>query len=396
MENGNTTPKFGDDIEVTAEQMATAVSQGKSGSAQLPDEVEVNMGGQSSDVQTQQDQEQVVQQVTTSVENTTSVVEQDVVVQDQLNNNHADNTVELNDQQVFEYLSKTQGREIKSYEDLVVKEAAVNPLDSDPYTKAFFEWRQKTGKTIEEFAMFNKDWSKENDLKVAEEFLKVTYPDFTQDEIDFKMKKLIPSEYDDEDVAFEKRIALKEMATQGRSTFEALKADLGSSALVNYSDEVKSDLELARAVKEDYQENQKNLVEYTQGIVSASNSIQALPLKINEDLTINFNISEDRRKSLPQMIATMPEWHNEDGSWNHQKVVESGIKALYFDEILKTATEQAFNAGKESILKQGNNTQLAQPNPADANQQPQNNTITVEGDENFLYSRGTKIRFGRK
>lgn len=396
MENGNTTPKFGDDIEVTAEQMEAAAIQGKSGSAQLPDEIEVNMGGQSSDTQAQQAQEQAAQQAEADAEAARIAAEQEVANQGQPNNNPTDNTVELNEQQVFEYLSKTQGREIKSYEDLVVKEAAVNPLDSDPYTKAFFEWRQKTGKTIEEFAAFNKDWSKENDLKVAEEFLKATYPDFTQDEIDFKMKKLIPSEYDDEDVAFEKRIALKEMASQGRATFEALKADLGSSALVNYPDEVKSDLELARAVKEDYQENQKNLVAYTQGIVSASNDIQALPLKINDDLTINFNISEDRRKSLPQMIATMPEWHNEDGSWNHQKVVESGIKALYFDEILKTATEQAFNAGKESILKQGNNTQLEQPNPADANQQPQNNTIIVEGNENFMHSRGTKIRFGRK
>lgn len=395
MENGNNNFKFGDDIEVTAEQMATAAQQGKTGTAQLPDEIEVNMEGQSSDdQQPQETQEQQV--IETPVSTDATIVPETTTEQNQPNTSSTDTVVELNDQQVFEYLSKTQGREIKSYDDLIVKETTANPLDSDPYTKAFFEWRQKTGRTIEEFAQFNKDWSKENDLKVAEEFLKMTYPDFTQDEIDFKMRKLAPSEYDDEDAAIEKRVALKEIASKGRQTFESMKADLGSPLAVSYSEEVQADLNLAKAVKEDYAENQKNLVEYTQGIINASNNTQSIPLKINDDLVINYNISEDKRKSLPEMIATMPEWHNEDGSWNHQKVVESGIKALYFDEILKTATEQAFNAGKESILKQGNNTTIAEPTPAIANQQPQNNEIIVEGNEDFLRHKGTKVRFGRK
>lgn len=395
MENGNNNFKFGDDLEITAEQMATAAQQGKTGTAQLPDEIEVNMEGQSSDdQQPQETQEQQV--IETPVSTDATIVPETTTEQNQPNTSSTDTVVELNDQQVFEYLSKTQGREIKSYDDLIVKETTANPLDSDPYTKAFFEWRQKTGRTIEEFAQFNKDWSKENDLKVAEEFLKMTYPDFTQDEIDFKMRKLTPSEYDDEDAAIEKRVALKEIASKGRQTFESMKADLGNPLAVNYSEEVQADLNLAKAVKEDYAENQKNLVEYTQGIINASNNTQSIPLKINDDLVINYNISEDKRKSLPEMIATMPEWHNEDGSWNHQKVVESGIKALYFDEILKTATEQAFNAGKESILKQGNNTTIAEPTPVIANQQPQNNEIIVEGNEDFLRHKGTKIRFGRR
>lgn len=395
MENGNNNFKFGDDLEITAEQMATAAQQGKTGTAQLPDEIEVNMEGQSSDdQQPQETQEQQV--IETPVSTDATIVPETTTEQNQPNTSSTDTVVELNDQQVFEYLSKTQGREIKSYDDLIVKETTANPLDSDPYTKAFFEWRQKTGRTIEEFAQFNKDWSKENDLKVAEEFLKMTYPDFTQDEIDFKMRKLAPSEYDDEDAAIEKRVALKEIASKGRQTFESMKADLGNPLAVSYSEEVQADLNLAKAVKEDYAENQKNLVEYTQGIINASNNTQSIPLKINDDLVINYNISEDKRKSLPEMIATMPEWHNEDGSWNHQKVVESGIKALYFDEILKTATEQAFNAGKESILKQGNNTTIAEPTPVIANQQPQNNEIIVEGNEDFLRHKGTKIRFGRR
>lgn len=395
MENGNNNFKFGDDLEITAEQVTTAAQQSKTGATQLPDEIEVSMEGQSSDDQQPQEvQEQQV--IETAVSTDATIVPETTTEQNQPNTSSTDTVVELNDQQVFEYLSKTQGREIKSYDDLIVKETTANPLDSDPYTKAFFEWRQKTGRTIEEFAQFNKDWSKENDLKVAEEFLKMTYPDFTQDEIDFKMRKLAPSEYDDEDAAIEKRVALKEIASKGRQTFESMKADLGNPLAVSYSEEVQADLNLAKAVKEDYAENQKNLVEYTQGIINASNNTQSIPLKINDDLVINYNISEDKRKSLPEMIATMPEWHNEDGSWNHQKVVESGIKALYFDEILKTATEQAFNAGKESILKQGNNTTIAEPTPVIANQQPQNNEIIVEGNEDFLRHKGTKIRFGRR
>lgn len=395
MENGNNNFKFGDDIEITAEQVTTAAQQSKTGATQLPDEIEVSMEGQSSDDQQPQEvQEQQV--IETAINTDTTIVPEITAEQNQPNNSPADTVVEINDQQVFEYLSKTQGREIKSYDDLIVKETTANPLDSDPYTKAFFEWRQKTGRTIEEFAQFNKDWSKENDLKVAEEFLKMSYPDFTEDEIAFKMRKLVPSEYDDEDVLLEKKVALKEIASKGRSTFESMKADLGSPLAVNYPEEVQADLNLAKEVKESFAENQRNIDAYTQGIINASNNTQSIPLKINEDLTINFNLSEDKRKSLPEMIATMPEWHNEDGSWNHQKVVESGIKALYFDEILKTATEQAFNAGKESILKQGNNITISEPTPAVANQQPQNNEIIIEDDDNFFNQRGTRVKFGNR
>lgn len=300
----------------------------------------------------------------------------------------------LNDELVFDYLSKLQGREIKNFEDLVVKETAPNPLDADPYMKELYEWRQKTGRTVEEYFEFQKDWDQENDLVVARKLLQTRYPDFDESEIDFEMRKITPTEDDYDDDLIAKKIELKKLATEGRAEFKKLQADLGNPTEVRYSPEVQYDLDLAKAVKEDYEVNQQRLVEYGQSITKASLELQTIPLRITDDLTINYSVSEDIRKSLPELMASMPAWHNEDGSWNHAKVVEDGIKATHFDEILKLATEQAFNAGLEAALKQGNNSTPPSSTPSSSQNINKPNEIQVEGEEDLFNQRGTKMKFG--
>lgn len=300
----------------------------------------------------------------------------------------------LNDELVFDYLSKLQGREIKSFEDLVVKETADNPLDSDPYMKELYEWRQKTGRTVEEYFEFQKDWDQENDLTVARKLLQTKYPDFDESEIDFEMRKITPTEDDYDDDLIAKKIELKKLATEGRAEFKKLQANLGDPTEVRYSPEVQNDLDLAKAVKEDYEVNQQRLAEYGQSIVKASSELQTIPLRITDDLTINYSVSEDSRKSLPELMAAMPSWHNEDGSWNHKKVVEDGIKATHFDEIMKLATEQAYNAGLEAALKQGNNSTPVGSVPVSSQNINKPNEIQVEGEEDLFNQRGTKMKFG--
>jgi hypothetical protein len=372
---------FGDDVDITGIEQRGPEKQAN----ELPDEVIV--GGESND--NPDNNQPPADQGQPPVETNTGGDEPPVD-----NQPPVENQIELNDDLVFEYLSKSQGKEIKSLDDLIVREE-VNPLDNDPYMKGLFEWRQKTGRNVEEYFEFQKDWSKENDLTVARKYLQIKYPNFDDSEIDYEMRKITPTEEDYEDDAIAKKIELKKLATEGRAKFTEFQADLGNPTEVRYSPEVQQDLELAKLVKQDYQSNQQRLAEYGQGIVQASQNMQTIPLKITEDLSIDFAVSEDRRKSLPEMIGTMPNWHNEDGSWNHAKVVEDGLKALYFDEILKVAVDQAFNAGQEAVLKQGNNTVTTNPTPMSSENNNRAKDIVVEGQDDLFNKRGHQIRFGK-
>ena len=86
--------------------------------------------------------------------------------------------------------------------------------------------------------------------------------------------------------------------------------------------------------------------------------LRSLKLNLSDDLSIDFKVSEQERKDVVDTIESMPHWRNEDGSWNHQAVVEDGVKIKYHDKIVKLAYEQGINAGKEALLKETKNNTL--------------------------------------
>ena len=87
----------------------------------------------------------------------------------------------------------------------------------------------------------------------------------------------------------------------------------------------------------------------------------------------------------------MPHWRNEDGSWNHQAVVNDAIKIKHFDDMLKLAYEQGLNSGKEELIAETKNITLDS-----VNNTPQPNSsakVQIEGLDDYLGNRGVKLRF---
>ena len=117
---------------------------------------------------------------------------------------------EITNDLIFNKLSETLGREIKSFEDLETKE------DLDEELNQLNAWKQQTGLSLSKWADYNKDFSQMSDLEVARETLAAENPNFTKEELEYTLKDFIYDEMeDDESDRIGKSIALKKFAKKG-------------------------------------------------------------------------------------------------------------------------------------------------------------------------------------
>jgi hypothetical protein len=304
--------------------------------------------------------------------------------------NELNSKVEINDELALKYLNEKLGKQVNSFDELIEVKVE-NPLNDDPYLKSLYEWRQKTGRPIEEFQKYQKDYNSVDDFEVARELLQLEYPTLTSDEIQLELERYAPDELDDDREAAYKRLELKKLATRGREVLSSFKADLEKPSEALLSPELKQDLELARTVKENYARQQEETKVYSENIRLSSQKTETFEINLGDDLKLNFRIPDESKKELPTLIETMPHWRNEDGSWNHQAVVNDAIKIKHFDDMLKLAYEQGLNSGKEELIAETKNITLDS-----VNNTPQPNSsakVQIEGLDDYLGNRGVKLRF---
>lgn len=266
----------------------------------------------------------------------------------------AQNTL-LTDDVIFEKLSETLGREVKSYDDLKPKE-----IQLDEEVKQLLEWKEKTGLSLSKWTDFNKDFSKMGDLDVAKEILANKYPDFTEEELEYTMKGYIYDELeDDESDRIAKSIALKKFAKEGRETLEQNKINfLESQPKSSLSVEEKELLDYAKTVKQNEASLKDKSVAYQNSLKEASLKLQAINLDLGDGLTIKHNVAQESTKDLVDYINTMPEWYKEDGSFNHENIARDTYKLKNFDTIIKSAFEQGKNYAIEGKIRENNNISL--------------------------------------
>lgn len=276
----------------------------------------------------------------------------------------APNTL-LTDDVIFEKLSETLGREVKSYDDLKPKE-----IQLDEEVKQLLEWKEKTGLSLSKWTDFNKDFSKMGDLDVAREILASKYPDFTEEELEYTMKGYVYDELeDDESDRIAKSIALKKFAKEGRETLEQNKINfLESQPKSSLSVEEKELLDYAKTVKQNEASLKDKNVAYQNSLKEASLKLQAINLDLGEGLTIKHNVAQESTKDLVDYINTMPEWYKEDGSFNHENIARDTYKLKNFDTIIKSAFEQGKNYAIEGKIRENNNISL---DPSSINQDNQ-------------------------
>lgn len=300
---------------------------------------------------------------------------------------------ELKEEEVFKYLSEKLGREIKSQDDLTIKEQVENPLESDPFMKEIYEWRKKTGGTrpIEDWVRYQRDFSKVDDLEVAREFLRLEYPTLDESEISLELKKFIPEEEDFDDEAAMKKLNLKKYALKGRKALEELKSNLGQPNEISYPREIQEKVKYAENVYAKIQENQKATEDYAKSIEKQASAVEKIKLNIAEGVSLDYSVDPEFRKSIPKIVQSPPNWKNEDGTWNHRAVVEDAIKIQKFEEMMKIAYEQGLNVGKDENIKSLKNSTLDKK--TETNVDGGSKGAIVEDEEKLFGGKSLKVRF---
>ena len=313
---------------------------------------------------------------------------QETVVQEQP-------TAEINDDVVLQFLSDRQGTPITTLDDLFTEpEPIVNPLDEDPQLKEIYEWRKRTGRPVTDWAKFQKDYNAMSDVDVAREILQLRY-NLTPAELDLEMANYIPSETDlDEDKA-RKSLNLKKFAVDGRKELNNLRSEFDTTlpgVQASLTTEQQQKIDFYNTYQQEQANAQQAANSYNESVKNTIQGFQSIPLKLDNDLTIDYNLTTDNKTTL-QEFMNMPHWFNEDGSYNFQSVVADSVFLQNKDKIIELAYQQGIAKGKEQEDVTSRNITLQQSRQTMDTAVTESNKIILEGAENFNSPRGTKIRF---
>lgn len=302
----------------------------------------------------------------------------------------APQVAEVTDDLIFEKLSETLGREVKSYDDL-------KPNEVDPELAQLLEWKAKTGLSLSEWSNYNKDFSKMGDMEVAREILAQKYPNFTQEELAYELKNFVYNEdLDEEGEKIKKSIELKKFAAKGREALEAKKLELiPTTQAATLTQEQQDAIEIAQQVGQNKVTAQAAQDAYNASIAEASTGLDSIDLKLSDELTIKYNMPDEVKKGLPKMVAEMPHWYNEDGSYNHANVVKDVAKVTNFEAMVKAAYEQGIAVGTEGRIKVGANITIDGTQPAGSTSEPKGNVADVVSKITGAKT-GSKLRFRTK
>jgi hypothetical protein len=297
---------------------------------------------------------------------------------------------EVSEELILKRLSEKLGREVKSFDELTESE---NPLDKDPYLKGLADWREKTGRPIEDWIKFQKDYTKVSDDQIAREFLQIEYPELTPEEVDLELDtKFISSEDDLDNEAALKKLELKKYASKGRKELSKLVSEFGERGEVNYPKEVQQDLAIAKQYKALLKNSDSDNESYNNTISSEAEQIKSIKMDLAEGVALDFKIPAGSSKSIVDNIQQANHWKNEDGSWNHNAIVKDAAIVANMGAMLKLSYEQGKNSGADGVVKDAKNTTLGNRKSNDSAMTNKGKGVEIEGLDNYLGKKGMSIK----
>ena len=132
--------------------------------------------------------------------------------------------VELDDQSILNYLKERRNVEAESLDVLLNNDKQeAQPLPED--VANFMKYKQETGRSFEDYARLQQDWSAMDDTNVIREYYKQEKPHLDAEEIDYLINEefSFDSDLDEEKDIKKKKIAYKEELYKARNHFEGMK-----------------------------------------------------------------------------------------------------------------------------------------------------------------------------
>jgi hypothetical protein len=303
----------------------------------------------------------------------------------------ADSTpsTEVTEEMLLSKLSEKLGREVTSFDDF----NATSSEEEDPYMKGLLEWRKKTGRPIEDYAKFQKDYSQVDDIQVAREFLQIEYPTLTPEEIEFELERnfIADEEVDLDDEIKLKNLELKKYASKGRPKLQEMVKEFGSPTQANLPPELQDKIQYADSIKAELEGNRTNEKKYLDNIKKIASNFDSISLNLTEGLDIDFKV-ETPKDDIYNMIESAPHWKNEDGTPNPEAVVRDAAIIANYKKMIQIAYEQGLNSGKDEVIKEAKNTTLG---TAAKSMSTTTKGSQIEGLDGYLGKKGLSIKFGK-
>lgn len=328
----------------------------------------------------------------TSTEETTSAPDGETESTESTESGVADS---VSDELIFKALSEKLGKEITSFDDL--NEEAIDPLKDDDYLKSLVKWRDKTGRPIEDWIKYQKDYSTVSDEQVAREYLQLEYPELSPEDINLELThKYISSDDDLDSEASIKNLELKKIANKGRKALGELVSELGTPNQTEYSAEVQQDIAIAKQFKTLQSNNVQATKVYNQGITSKAAEFKSIKMDLEDGVSIDYKLPQGSEKTIVSDIQNAPNWKNKDGSWNHGAVVRDAAIIANYQSMLKLAYEQGKNSGTDETIRETKNSTLGDRS-ASASALPNKSTgAVIEGLDKYLGNQGMSIKRRKK
>ena len=300
-------------------------------------------------------------------------------------------TPEVTEEMILKSLSEKLGREVTSFDDLT----PADPLAGNEYVQGLLEWQNKTGRPIEDYVKFQKDFNEVADIDIAREFLQIKYPTFTNDEIQFELERnFIAGEDDLESDIKVKSIDLKKFAAEGRAELNKLRMDLGKPNPQAFTAEVQQQLDFATQVQAQIKANEEAQTKYTADATKAVGMVENIELPLAEGVKLNFRV-ETSQEALTDMVLNSSQWKDANGNVDHLAVARDAAKLANFDSMLKLAYEQGLAAGTDEVIKETKNTTL-DSTVKNAAEVQSGKGMVVEGLDKYLGKKGMSIRRFKK
>ena len=199
---------------------------------------------------------------------------------------------ELDDSSILTYLKDRHNKEYESIDVLLNNDNQEQsaPLPED--IQKFMDYKKETGRSFQDYANLQKDWSGVDDQSVMREYYSQTKPHLDSSEIDYLLSEnySYDTEVDDEKEIKAKQIAYKEELYKARQHFESLKEKY-KAPLESRETEVPKDYKEALDFYNKYREDSKEEKNFSRNGLASFKKKQ-----------INYSLMSSKVLSLTQEI----------------------------------------------------------------------------------------------
>lgn len=270
--------------------------------------------------------------------------------------------VDLSEELVVKFLSEKLGKEVK-VEDLNV--LTKEPDQEDEYISKLKEWRAKTGRPIEEWNEYTKDYSTLDPEEVLRTHIRREYPNLTNEQIELELDNWMILESDDEDTQTIKELKLAKELPKIREQLQEHALSFGEADPKLITPELDKTFKIAQEIVKSNEQAIAENAKQEELINNTLSTLDAVTIKVG-DTALNFKLDDAAKAGALSQINTADRWSNPDGSLNHKLMIEDAAIIANFDKISKMIYEQGLNAGIDQTLKGAANTKVDNPNIDDS------------------------------